>query len=641
MKIEYVGDKESRTGLEKFVNSKNICDLLEDDQLSLIGDKVVHDYQIDLGSEDRANKCEKWEKGFKIVNQVIEQKNHPFDNASNVLYPLLATAAIQYNAHTLPAIMGSNKPVKVEVVGEDPENKKANQAKNPVNFMNYQLTHEMTEWKRDTDRLVLLHSLYGVMYRKIYKSDLKDRIVTKILTPKELILPEKYGSLEDTPRITEIFYLLPNDIESYIRSGLFEEISMPNINTDDSTDDSPVKFLEQHRWIDLDDDGYKEPYIVTVCEQTSEVARIVANYTLDDVVKNEKGKIKYIPKNEHYIEYQFIESVNGKGLPTGFLDLLYPINEAINTNINQLIDAGTLANSNTGFVGKDAKMAKGTLKLKMGEYASVNAYGGDIRKAIVPINFQGPNQSLFSLLQFLVQSGKELANIKDILTGESYANMPASTTIALIEQGSKVYTSIFGRVYDSLRKEFVLLKKLNALHVSEDHYRKIIDNDSASVLDFVDESKNFVPIADPKKANTALKMAKSQYLMQFLQDPLFDQIELRKRLLDAAEIEGYETLLVKPSNEPDINQQMTMKNMELEDRKVTAKEQEVAIKAAETESKITKNKASAMKDLSDAECNEVGTQNQIYKTEMETLSNGDITRRVGQMEERPSNEGIV
>lgn len=640
-------DSIQKKTLQKFIKAKNICEFIDDDKLSSIGSQAINDYEIDLNCEKRAKKQEKWTNGADIVEQVLEQKNTPFENASNFKHPLMTVAAIQYNAHTLPAIMNDGEPVKLKVVGDDKSSEKENFAKKPVDYMNYQLTEEITEWACDTDKLILLHSLYGVMYRKIWYSPHKQRICTKILTPEKLILPSNYESMEDTPRSSEIIYLYPNEIETQIRLQLFCEFDYQTWDEDHASN-SPIEFIEQHCWLDLDEDGYQEPYILTIHKQSSTVCRIVANYSEESIVFSEKNKNKVvlIKKTDYYVEYPFIPNLTGKGLPCGFFDILYPLNEGINTNINQLFDAGTLQNSNSGFIGKDAKIGKGSIKLKIGSYLPVQAYGNDIRKSIVPMNFQGPSPVLFQLLGFMVETGKEIANIKDILSGESYANMPAATAMTLVEQGTKVYSAIFTRIYNSLSKEFKILKRLNYHYVNTDHYVEVIDS-QVSREDFEDPKLTFIPVADPKRSTTAQKLAESQFLMQFINDPFINPLEIRKRILESASIGQLDQLLMQPSQEPSMQDQILQIHAENEQLKLRIRIMEMQEKQKETQSKIAKNEASALKDktaaidnLASAEAKEVGSQLDIYRQEMESL-NEDNERRVRSVDRKPRDTGSI
>src|SRR5262249_29719858 len=139
----------------------------------------------------------------------------------------------------------------------------------------------------------------------------------------------------------------------------------------------------------------------------------------------------------------------------GFGQLLGPINHAVNTSLNQLFDAGTLQNTGGGFIGRGLSMQSGSLKFRLGEWKVVNAPGQSIRDNVVPHQHAGPSAQLYQLLVYLVEAGKEVASVKDVLTGDAAAaTMQPTTLMAMIEQGLKVFTGIYKRIHLSAKREY-------------------------------------------------------------------------------------------------------------------------------------------------------------------------------------------
>ncbi len=630
----------------------NIADDLDDYQLGEIGKEVVDGYKIDMHSIAESGKKDKWEKGQKLAQLTIEKKNTPFDNASNVKYPLLTVAAIQFGSKAYPAIVQGDQIAKPKIVGKDSEEKKA-KANNACEYMNWQLSSEMEEWEPDTDQLLPMLSLYGDMFRKTYFSPTLKRPTSKILSPENLVINTNAQCIETVPRISELMELYPNQIESKIRAELYIPFAYSRSEEDE---EAPITFIEQHCWYDLDKDGYKEPYIVTVDKVSGAVCRVVANYRFEDIEINKKGRVAKITKREYYTHYRFIPSMDGSFHNIGFFDILYPLNESINTTLNQLFDAGTLQNSNTGFISKDLRMTKGPFEAKIGKYKVVNATGDDIRKGLVTMDFPGPSQALYNLLIFLIDSAKEVANIKDVLTGEQKGvNQPVGTTLALIEQGMQVFGSIFKRVHSAIGKELKILKSINAEYLNPEQYLEVLDS-PVGPDDFSDDDIGYVPVSDPQVVTNMQKMGRAQFTMQFMNDPFFNPMEIRKRILEAANVEKIDELLVEPSQEPSMEERLAF--MEAENRKM-----ELTLQMREAFNKENSDKtelglkemsvkAKAIKDLSDAEANEVGNQigeltaqANLLKTEHELnqpeeTSNG--TRgRVEPVEAGPGDAGII
>lgn len=665
--------------LSKLIESDNVCEFLDDAELRIISDTVLRELEIDSNDASRTEKLRKWIDGMKLAKQIIDGKDYPWTQASNVKYPILTNAAIQFSARAYPAIVSPTGVVKKKVIGRakkeinagsaygsegnslpteaaqsgaqkltmdapalpqsqqggdpnlpqqqqaQPSRSKDQIASDAVEFMNYQLTCEMPEWLPDTDRLLQQLSLYGCMYRKLWYSKIKGRMASKILTPLQFIIPANCSDLSETPRSSELFTLSPNQIESNIRSGIFRDIDSRHWgNLNDS--EGPQELVEQQNLLDLDGDGYKEPYIITVHINSREVVRIKANFKEKDIYLEDKV-VAYIKKCDYHIEYVFIPSLDGTSYCTGFFDLAYHINDVINSTMNQLLDAGSLANTGGGFVSNDIKMERGPLKFNIGEYKAVNARGDDIRKGLIPMQFPGANPTLFNLLEFLLNAAREITNVKDILLDSASSNTPATTTMALIEQGTKVYNGIFKRIHHSLSREFKILKRLNAEYLNPNVYINVIDA-NVSASDFADDSLDFEPVSDPEISSDMQRMAQAQFLQPFLVDPLLDPIQIRLRILRAAKIENPEELIKPPQQpQPPPEFQIEMQKLQLESQKqqqaiaeMSAKfaleDQKMQILKDESDAKIVKLRTASMLDLANAESKELGDQMAHYDQEV-------------------------
>ncbi len=622
--------------LEKLISAPNLCDELEEDILNQIATRVTHDYEVDFASRDERQ--EKWDRAVELAKQTIEAKNTPYPNSANVKFPLMTTAAIQFNARSYSAIVNGRTVAKSQVYGKDPDGTKKMKATNVVDFMNWQLLEEDPGWEEDTDRLLIMLPIFGCLFRKRWFSFDKQRQTSKLLTPNDFVVNANIKSLEDAPRTTEIFTLYPNDIVERIRRGLYKDFEYSA--TDEATQDEYAgqEFLEQHRWEDLDEDGYKEPYIVTVHRETATVVRIAPRFTKDDIQINDKKQVAAITPQKYYVKYGFIPDPAGTYYDIGFCDLLYPINESVNTVLNQLLDAGKLANSNTGFISNRLRIGRGPLNVNIGKFTPVAATGDDIRRGIVQMQFPGPSPVLFQLLGLLIEAGREIANIKDVLTGESQsANTPATTTLALIEQGMKVFTGIHVRIHRALKSELKLLREIDYAFLQPTTYVKVLDIE-VDKEDFNSDDHDFVPVSDPNVVTDMQKLGRAQFLQQFAGDPYFDPFKIRMRLLEAASIEGVEELLVEPEQGPTIEQQLALAEAENEKMRLQLESRKADREDRLADAKITKDRTGAIKDLADAEATEEGVQLDIYKAHMEAM-NGD-EGGVSSMAQPPSNAGI-
>lgn len=577
----------------------NIAYGLEDGKLGEIGMKVVEETKID--EESRSDWWEKARKGLDMALQKAEAKSYPWPEASNVIYPLITEAADQFAARAYPAIVKDRNVVKGVIVGNDdglkkpapppemaammghnggppaeewlvPPGAKAERAKRIGDHMSWQHLEDMPEWESDTDKLLNILPVVGCMFRKTYRDVEDGRSVSSLVQAGNIIVNYWAKSLETAPRITEVLKLYPHEVQEKINTGFFLD---QNYGTDDAATldpDQPLTFLEQHRRLDLDDDGYTEPYIVTVHRDSMKVARIVARWDAQGGIKRVKGsadKIAKILPVHYYTKYDFLPNKEGGFYGHGFAHNLATLNEAVSSTLNMLLDAGHLQNTGGGFIGKGLSMMSGAVRFRPGEWKVVNAAGQDIARAIVPLKHDGPSPVLFQLLGMLVEAGKDISSVKDVLTGEVRAQTMSPTVfMALVEQGLKVFTAIYKRVFRALKAEFQKVYRLNRIYLDQEQEYQVGEEwRSVSRSDY-EAGAAVVPVSDPTMVVDAQKMARTQVLAEFKDDPLMNGLAIRKRILEAAGIENAEEIL---KTDPAPNPELIARAAELQIKTVEAK----------------------------------------------------------------------
>ena len=548
----------------KYISSPNIAEHLDEALLTTIGQEVSDGYKADL--ETRSALEELLDKWTKLALQVTDKKTYPWRNASNVKYPLLATAAMQFSARAYPTLVPSNgKVVKCKMLGFDPTGEKLKRAERVGKYMSYQVMDQMEEWEEEMDKLLITLPICGTVFKKSYFDPGKRRNVSCVVMPKSLVVNYWAKSLEDAERVTEIIPLSKRRVMENKNLGLFLDVDLANPVGDSSRkidttheltepevdNTTPYTFLEQHTYLDLDEDGYGEPYIVTVEEQSKKVVRIVARYDEDSVKMDQDEKLLFIEPVQYYTKYGFIPNPDGGFYDIGFGRLLGSINESVDTLINQLIDSGTLSNLQSGFLGKGLRVKLGDYNFTPGEWKTVNSTGDDLKKAIFPLPVREPSAVLMQLLQYLVTSGKELASVAEIFVGKMPGqNTPATTTMASIEQGMKVFTAVYKRIYRSMSKEFQKLYLLNRNYANPQEYVSFLDQ-PIQQEDFQGPADDIIPAADPNAVSSQEKQAKVQAVGQLLQLGTLNPMEYTKMYLEAFEIEPTEQLVMQPQPQPD------------------------------------------------------------------------------------------
>lgn len=584
----------------KYFALTNLAEDLDKDILIKIGKECSDGFERDL--ESRATWDEKLEEWTKLALQVQEDKNFPWPNAANVKYPLLSTAAMQFAARAYPSLIpSSGKLVTGVVIGSDPTGEKAKRAKRVSTYMSYQFMKEMDNWEEDQDKMMIMLPIVGCMFKKTFYNPVKEQITSDLVMPLNFVVDYWAKSLDDAERVSEIICLTKRQIEERKRLGLFlpnvklsydpketkqsEQTLNVSYGTDYQDSSSLYEFIEQHTFWDVDEDGYSEPYIITFERSSGTVVRIVPRFEMEDIKLNKKGEIARITPTQYYTKYPFIPNPEGGFYDIGFGQILGSLNETANTLINQLLDAGTLNNLNGGFIGKGLKIKMGETSFSPGEWKAVNATGDDLKKQIVQLPSKEPSNVLFQLLGMVISSGKELASVAEIFVGKMPGqNTPATTTMASIEQGMKVFTAIYKRLYRALDKEFKKVFHLNSLYLDHNYYVSILD-ETINPGDFDNSSYDICPAADPVTSTQQEKMAKAQALLQML--PLgLDPIKVLMRNLEAMEQPNWEELIpgLVESGEPQVPQQPDPVEMEMR-MKQEADNQSAQLKAQELEFK--------------------------------------------------------
>lgn len=539
------------TELKKYLESNNLLKGLDDETKQKIANQVSEGYEYDLNS--RA----KWEQNLQewtnLALQVREDKSWPWPKASNVKYPLLSIASMQFNARAYPSLIpATGDIVKCSVIGADPQQVKLEQAKRVSKFMSFQLLHEMKNWEEDMDRMLIMLPIVGTIFKKTYYNSVLGHNVSELVLPKNLVVNYWAKSLGTAERISELILLNKRQIKERQMSEIYSDVELgdpqPVIQQNQPVaviqdDTMPYEIIEQHTFFDLDKDGYAEPYIITFERSSKTLLRMVARFDEDTMYLSDEGKLQKIDPIQYYTKFSFIPNPDGGFYDIGFGVLLGPLNESVNTLINQLIDAGTINNLQGGFLGKGLKLKMGDSGWTPGEWKTVQTASDDLRKQIVPLPAKEPSEVLFQLMGTLITSGKELASVAEIFVGKMPGqNTPATTTMATIEQGMKVFTAVYKRLYRALSEEYKKLFDLNRVYLDNDKYVAVLDQ-PVTVDDFNRKLYDVCPNADPSTPTQTEKLMKAQALLELLPIGILDPLAVVMRVLDAQEQPNIEQLL--------------------------------------------------------------------------------------------------
>jgi len=531
-------------------HNENLAESLDEELLTTIGSWCKEGFEADKASRKDWESClESW---IALAKQQRDEKSFPWRNASNVKYPLLTTAAMQFAARAYPSLVPSNgKIVKSIVIGKDPTGQKLEKAERVSDYMSYQIMYEMEDWEEDMDKMLMQLPVVGTMFKKTWYNPNKDLICSKVVLPQNIVVEYWARSLDTVERISEIQWMSPRVVKEHQNKGIYKDIDLGEPTLPDNSDASvsvidgtvPYELVEQHTFYDVDGDTYPEPYIITFERRSGKVLAIQRRYHVEDVELEGKKIVKIKPM-QMYTKFGFVPNPDGSFYDIGFGVLLGPLNESVNTVINQLIDSGTLANMQGGFIGKGLKLKAGDTSFKPGEWKQVNSTGDDLKKQLVQLPAKDPSTVLFQLMGSLITSGKELASVAEIFVGKMPGqNTPATTTMASIEQGMKVFTAVYKRIYRALGQEFKKIYKLNSIYI--DPYKQVAVLDTeVGPEDFSSDEYDICPGADPTAVSQTEKLLKAQGLLELLPmvPGMLDPIQVFSRVLEAQEQPNWQQL---------------------------------------------------------------------------------------------------
>jgi len=565
---ELIKLRETAMQLQQLANLPNAVEAFEPDQIANLGQTVIREYELDLTSrkdwEDSANRA------MNLARQVREEKSYPWDGASNVKFPMLTTAALQFAARAYPAIVDGPRIVKGRVLGADPQGIKAGQADRVSQHMSFQLLVEVENWEGDLDTALHQLPIVGCCFKKIYPERSKAAgFCDDLVSAFDIVANQKAKSLESVPRISHRFTLYPHEIIERQRDGRFKDFSFAGSGDDSDDDLAPHEVIEQHRYWDSDKDGFPEPWVVTVHKATGTVAKMVAGYDPGSIEMDaQRGVITRIPRELYFVKIPFIPDPAGGFYDIGFGKLLEPLADVIDTTINQMIDAGTLSTTGGGFIAAGVDVAKGkaNITLKPGEWKTVQTAAADLRAGIVPMKHPEPSPVLFQLLSLMIDAGKDIASIQDILVGDSPRNETATTTMARIEQGLKVFTAIYKRVFRALGKEFKMVFEINKRHFDGTKYIALTDQPVEVVRQDYFGEFDIIPTADPNTITDMQRMSKAQFVLEEGKagNPHVNLFAATRRAFEAARVEGVEEILVPPPQEPPPQEKLAVEGAQAE-----------------------------------------------------------------------------
>ena len=540
----------------------NLAELLPEDSLKPIGLELVADYK-----EYKTSRKD-WEQGYiqglDLLGFKYENRTEPFQGASGATHPVLAEAVTQFQAGAYKELLPAEGPVRTQIVGK-PDPAKEAQSQRVKDYMNYELMEKMEEYEPEFDQMLFHLPLAGSTFKKVYYDDLLGRAVSKFIPAEDLIVPYTATSLDDAESIIHTIKISENDLRKQQVGGFYSDIELsppgPDTNNELTKKERQLEgtkktgrqenmytLLECHVNLDLegfedkDDElnptGIKLPYIVTVEEASQQVLSIRRNYEPTDPKRN---KIHY------FVHFKFLPGLGFYGF--GLIHMIGGLSRTATAALRQLLDAGTLSNLPAGFKQRGIRVRDEASPLQPGEFRDVDAPGGNLRDAFMPLPYKEPSPTLLQLMGVVVGAGQRFAAIADMQVGDGNQQAAVGTTVALLERGSRVMSAIHKRLYSAMRTEFKLLSKVFKTYLPPVYpYDVVGATREIKQMDF-DDRVDILPVADPNIFSMAQRVTLAQTELQLAtsQPQLHNLYSAYRKMYEALGVKNIDAILPPPA----------------------------------------------------------------------------------------------
>lgn len=543
----------------------NLVDDIDQGELSRIAEDLLLGIDEDITSrtewvDDRA-------QGIKLLGLKIEipglggtPDGAPVEGMSRVRHPLLLEAVLRFQANARSELLPTDGPVKIRNDNNNadlPQDQLANALQRDLN---HYLTTTASEYYPDTDRMLFMLGFGGTAFKKVYFCPLRNRPVSETVDADDLIVNNAATDLDNAKRVTHRVYMKPSTVKRLQILGVYRDIdlSTPKEPQEDAArrakndqqgisqgsfrpDDRDREIYECYCELDIrgfehrfkgKETGLEIPYRVTIDVSTREILSITRNY--DEPTEDCASPLPEARKT--FVKYTFVPGLGFYDI--GLLHILGNTTNAITAAWREMLDAGMFANF-PGFLIADSGLRQNTniFRVPPGGGAPVKTGGLPINQAIMPLPYKEPGPAMMNLVQNMAETGQRVGGTSELAVGEGRADAPVGTTLALIDQATKILNSVHKRMHAAQAEEFRLLVDCFKEHPESFWQRNRCpahEWDQQTFLKALDDC-DLVPQADPNTASQTQRMMKIMGLKQLQQGnpSLYDPIAIDTAALQA------------------------------------------------------------------------------------------------------------
>lgn len=535
----------------------NLAEDVDEKILDTISGEVVDAYDSDKASRSEWEKT--YREGVGLLGLSIEERTEPWEGACGVFHPLMAEAAVRFQAEAISETFSAQGVCKTTIIGKV-DHEKEEAAQRVQDDINWRLTTQMKEYRPEHERMLWNLAIAGSAFKKVYFDPVLGRQTSAFVSAEDLVVPYGATDMSSAPRIAHRMRKSKNDVRKLQVAGFYRDVELPepvkggatdgekaasDISGVDGGNDDRMELVEM--CLDLEIKGFEDkdedgeptgimvPYIVTIEKSSGKVLSIYRNWDYGDDVKKAV---------QHFVHYVYIPGFGFYGM--GLVHLVGGFAKSATSLLRQLTDAGVLANVPCGLKTKGIRFQRDSDPIAPGEFRDVDVPSGTLRDSIMPLPFKEPSGTLFQLFQTIVDEGRRMAAVSDVNAADMNQNAPVGTTLAILERSMKVMTAIQARLHASLKEELALIKKIVRDHMPGDYDYEVDEGDETCCVKQSDyDMSEIIPVSDPNAATMSQRVVQYQAVEQMARanPTIYDQVELNRQMLGVLGVKNIEKLI--------------------------------------------------------------------------------------------------
>ena len=470
---------------------------------------------------------------------------------------MLSEAVIRFQSQSIAEMFPAQGPVRTKIVGKITEDK-TKQAGRVQDYLNFLLTYQMSEYRTETEKMLFSLPLAGSAFRKVYYDPNLERPASLFVPAEDVVVNYGASDLETCQRATHVMHKSTNEIRKSQVAGFYRDIDIPEPSDNQSDirkkydemtgESNTYNFDDRHTLlemqVDLDLKGFEDmangemtgialPYVVTIDYPSGTILSIRRNY-----YENDPKKLRRM----HFVHYQYLPGLGFYGF--GLIHMVGGLAKSATSILRQLVDAGTLSNLPGGLKARGLRVKGDDTPIMPGEFRDVDVPGGAIRDNITFLPYKEPSQTLYQLLQNIVEEGRRFASMNDMKVSDMNNQAPVGTTLALLERNMKVMSAVQARLHASMRKEFEILVGI-VKDFTEPSYPYEMDEEEFIKVEDFDERVDVLPVSDPNASTMAQRIMQYQAAMQLATTApqIYNMPELHRQMLETLGIRNVEDII--------------------------------------------------------------------------------------------------